>query len=241
LAASATAIFFFSEAPWRSFCKNFGARASPVATSRAARPLRPAACADVCCHADQCGRSVACHRTVFAGTTAGVTAHRLAMLEALPIARPSRPTATRQRAQAGWDFLLSHPRLDLGTEPVQLGLAMAQGAPPPAQLLRAQTPRAAGAICFHFARPRQPASSVRCSCSMRKGPSVVLQSAQFPFPELALNGPVRGAVARLGWECEWPQIVCVPVQVAREPHAEFARGPADRSCAVVPGSGAWVW
>src|SRR5262245_51490145 len=58
--------------------------------------------------------------TVFAGTTAGVTAHSFTMFEAPPVADLAIEKRDGQRAQADRDFFLRHQPLNLPSEPVQL-------------------------------------------------------------------------------------------------------------------------
>ena len=53
--------------------------------------------------------------------------------------------------------------------------------------------------------------------------TVVVQSAQFSEPELALAAQFASLLFGARGNPDRPQLACVPVQVTRKPHAQFGR------------------
>ena len=180
-------IFFFSDAPCFNFCQILLPRVpAGLPLQQAATPLPPAARAPACSRAGRCcPKRCTPPLTVFARTTAGVTADGFAMLKPFPVAHFAIEQRHGQRAQTRGDFFLATAlRFLRSTDPSALctrGSAATTGS----SCARTNC-CIAGASCFHFLRPR-PAAGQRLVFELdpQRAP-MIFQAAQFAFPELAL-------------------------------------------------------
>jgi len=159
-------------------------------------------------------------RTVFAGTTPGVTAHLLAVAETPPVAHLAVQGHQRQAAQSlGCDLIL-HPREQFGLEFRQLGL---DGHDQIAQLgQHAQHPRIERGEFRPVARTPPAVRQLGMAILGDLAVPAIGQTADGPGQKLPAARALALALLGLAGDADGGQLVAVAVEPAGEAQAEGA-------------------